>query len=45
MSNNLRVQQYQNAYQRRYYYLGKQQTDKYLLFDRQVNQVGVVSKA
>ena len=45
MNNNLRVQQYQNTYQRRYYYLGKQQTDKYLLFDRQVNQVGVVSKA
>lgn len=45
MNNNLRVQQYQNVYQRRYYYLGKQQTDKYLLFDRQVNQVGVVSKA
>lgn len=45
MNNNLRVQQYQNAHQRRYYYLGKQQTDKYLLFDRQVNQVGVVSKA
>lgn len=45
MNNNLRVQQYQNVYQRRYYYLGKQQTDKYLLFDRQVNKVGVVSKA
>lgn len=45
MNSSLRVQQYQNEYQRRYYYLGKQQTDKYLLFDRQVNQVGVVNKA